>query len=63
MVLIFVSAASSAKVDDSGTKGKPLENVTNFPITHPRPSSAGSGLAGENRAEPGEWPGSVLGAA
>lgn len=34
MVLIFVSAVGSAKVDGGGAEGKPLENITNFAITH-----------------------------
>lgn len=58
MVLIFTSAAGSAKVDGSGAKGKPLENITKFSITHPPPSTEGSGLAGESQAEPGELIGS-----
>lgn len=34
MVLIFVSAVGSAEVDGGGAEGKPLENTTNFAITH-----------------------------
>lgn len=47
MFLIFVSAAGSAEVDGGGAEGKPLENITNIPITHLPPSSAACGFCGD----------------
>lgn len=47
MFLIFVSAAGSAEVDGGGAEGKPLENITNVPITHLPPASAACGFCAD----------------
>lgn len=54
MFLIFVSAVGSAEVDGASAEGKPLENTTNFAITHLPPSSEPEGCVETAR----EWAGS-----